>query len=104
MRAFLKAQINKTDRNDARGIAQMMRAGLYRPVQKSDSNANSLAILSTHSHGKNRQGGPATAAILGRGEGRGTAACAGRGEGRGTASARELYATLSSQQCSLPCQ
>jgi len=27
----LKAQINKTDRNDARGIAQMMRAGLYRP-------------------------------------------------------------------------
>src|SRR3974377_1042672 len=31
MRAGLKAQINKTDRNDARGIAQMMRAGLYRP-------------------------------------------------------------------------
>ena len=26
MRAVLKAQINKTDRNDARGIAQMMRA------------------------------------------------------------------------------
>jgi transposase len=34
MRAVLKAQINKTDRNDARGIAQMMRAGLYRPVQR----------------------------------------------------------------------
>jgi hypothetical protein len=32
MRAALKAQINKTDRNDARGIAQMMRAGLYRPM------------------------------------------------------------------------
>src|SRR5512135_2412060 len=32
MRAALKAQINKTDRNDARGIAQMMRARLYRPV------------------------------------------------------------------------
>jgi transposase len=30
MRAALKAQINKTDRNDVRGIAQMMRAGLYR--------------------------------------------------------------------------
>jgi hypothetical protein len=28
MRAVLQAQINKTDRNDARGIAQMMRAGL----------------------------------------------------------------------------
>ena len=33
MRAVLKAQINKTDRNDARGIAQMMRVGHYRPVQ-----------------------------------------------------------------------
>ena len=32
MQAVLKAQINKTDRNDVRGIAQMMRAGLYRPV------------------------------------------------------------------------
>jgi hypothetical protein len=31
MRAVLKAQINKTDRNDARGIAQMMRVGLYPP-------------------------------------------------------------------------
>jgi transposase len=30
MRDVLKAQINKTDRNDARGIAQMMRVGLYR--------------------------------------------------------------------------
>jgi hypothetical protein len=30
----LQAQINKTDRNDARGIAQMMRVGLYRPVQQ----------------------------------------------------------------------
>jgi transposase len=32
MQAVLKAQINKTDRNDARGIVQMMRVGLYRPV------------------------------------------------------------------------
>jgi len=31
MRAVLKAQINKTDRNDARGIAQMMRVGLPAP-------------------------------------------------------------------------
>ena len=30
MRAVLKAQVNKTDRNDARGIAQMIRVGLYR--------------------------------------------------------------------------
>jgi len=33
MQAVLKAQINKTDRNDARGIARMMRVGLYRVVQ-----------------------------------------------------------------------
>ena len=31
-KAFLKAQINKSDRNDARGIAQMMRVNLYRQV------------------------------------------------------------------------
>ncbi len=31
-KAFLKAQPNKTDRNDARGIAQMMRVHLFRPV------------------------------------------------------------------------
>lgn len=30
--AFLKAQINKSDCNDARGIAQMMRVNLYRQV------------------------------------------------------------------------
>lgn len=32
MKAALSAQINKTDRNDARSIAQMMRVGLFRPV------------------------------------------------------------------------
>src|SRR5205085_4051174 len=33
MKALLTAQqINKTDRNDARGIAQMMRVGLLKPV------------------------------------------------------------------------
>jgi transposase len=34
MIALLKAlQINKSDRNDARGIAQMMRVGLFRVVR-----------------------------------------------------------------------
>jgi len=32
MRAALGAQLNKTARNDARGIAQMMRVGLFKPV------------------------------------------------------------------------
>ena len=31
-KAFLKAQVNKCDRNDARGIAQMMRVNLFRSV------------------------------------------------------------------------
>lgn len=31
-KAYLKAQVNKTDRNDVRGIAQMMRVNLFRPV------------------------------------------------------------------------
>jgi transposase len=31
-KAFLNAQVNKSDRNDARGIAQMMRVNLFRPV------------------------------------------------------------------------
>ena len=32
MHAALSARINKTDRNDAHGIAQMMRVGLFKPV------------------------------------------------------------------------
>jgi transposase len=32
MRASLNAQRNKKDRNDARGIAQMMRMGWFRAV------------------------------------------------------------------------
>jgi transposase len=48
MRAALKAQINKTDRNDARGIAQMMRVGLYRPVHVKTIRSQKLRMLLTH--------------------------------------------------------
>jgi len=48
MRAALKAQINKTDRNDARGIAQMMRAGLYRPVRLKTLRSQKLRMLLIH--------------------------------------------------------
>ena len=48
MRAVLQAQINKTDRNDARGIAQMMRAGLYRPVHVKTLRSQKLRTLLTH--------------------------------------------------------
>ena len=48
MRAMLKAQINKTDRNDARGIAQMMRVGLYRPVHVKTLRSQKLRVLLTH--------------------------------------------------------
>jgi transposase len=47
-RAILKAQINKTDRNDARGIAQMMRVGLYRPVHVKTLRSQKLRMLLTH--------------------------------------------------------
>jgi transposase len=48
MRAALKAQINKTDRNDARGIAQMMRVGLYRPVHVKTLRSQKLRMLLIH--------------------------------------------------------
>ena len=48
MQAVLKAQINKTDRNDARGIAQMMRVGLYRPVHVKTLRGQKLRMLLTH--------------------------------------------------------
>jgi transposase len=48
MQAVLKAQINKTDRNDARGIAQMMRVGLYRPVHVKTLRSQKLRVLLTH--------------------------------------------------------
>jgi len=48
MRAMLKAQINKTGRNDARRIAQMMRVGLYRPVHVKTLRSQKLRVLLTH--------------------------------------------------------
>src|SRR5262245_18782282 len=48
MQAVLKAQINKTDRNDARGMAQMMRVGLYRPVHVKTIRSQKLRMLLTH--------------------------------------------------------
>ena len=48
MRAVLKSQINKTDRNDARGIAQMIRVGLYRPVHVKTLRSQKLRMLLTH--------------------------------------------------------
>ena len=48
MRAVLQAQINKTDRNDARGMAQMMRAGIYRPVHVKTLRSQKLRMLLTH--------------------------------------------------------
>src|ERR1700752_765552 len=42
------AGTEKTDRNDARGIAQMMRAGLYRPVHVKTLRSQKLRMLLTH--------------------------------------------------------
>ena len=48
MQALLKAQINTTDRNDARGIAQMIRVGLYRSVHVKTLRSQKLRMLLTH--------------------------------------------------------
>jgi transposase len=48
MSSVVQAQINKTDRNDARGIAQMMRVGLYRPVHVKTLHSQKLRMLLTH--------------------------------------------------------
>ncbi|NLS07852.1 transposase [Rhizobium sp. P32RR-XVIII] len=47
MKAALSAQINKTDRNDARGIAQMMRVGLYKPVHVKTVGSQEIRMLLT---------------------------------------------------------
>lgn len=47
MKAALSAQINKTDRNDARGIAQMMRVGLYKPVHVKTVQSQEIRMLLT---------------------------------------------------------
>src|SRR3981081_4738505 len=47
-RAVWQGQHNKTDRNDARGMAQMMRAGLYRPVHVKTLRSQKLRMLLTH--------------------------------------------------------
>jgi len=48
MWAALKAQIDNTDRNDARGIAQMVRVGHYRPVHVKTQRSQKLRMLLTH--------------------------------------------------------
>jgi len=47
MRAALAAQPNKSDRNDARGIAQMVRVGLYEPVHVKTQRSQELRMLLT---------------------------------------------------------
>lgn len=47
LKGFLKSQINKTDRNDARGIAQAVRVDLFRPVHvKTQASRKRRALLS----------------------------------------------------------
>lgn len=48
MQAVLQAQINKTDRNDARGMAQMKRVGRYRPAHVKTLRSHKLRMLLIH--------------------------------------------------------
>jgi transposase len=46
MAQVLRAQtMNKTDRNDARGLAQMMRVGLFKPVHIKSDRSQRLNVL-----------------------------------------------------------
>ena len=45
MQKALSAQRNKTDRNDARGIAHMMRVGWFRQVHVKDDDNQRLRVL-----------------------------------------------------------
>ena len=47
MKAILQAQGNKNDRNDARGIAQMMRVGIFRTVHVKTVQSQKLRALLT---------------------------------------------------------
>ena len=48
MNGILKITVNKTDENDARGIANAMRAGMYSEVHlKSDENVEMSILLGT---------------------------------------------------------
>ncbi|MDH1094398.1 IS110 family transposase [Rhizobium pusense] len=47
MKAALAAQLNKTDRHDARGIAQMMRVGLFKPVHVKTPTSQRLRTVLT---------------------------------------------------------
>lgn len=47
LKAALSAQVNKTDRNDMRGIAHMMRVGLFRPVPLKTERSQEIRMLLT---------------------------------------------------------
>lgn len=47
MKAALSAQLSKTDHHDARGIAQMMRVGLYKPVHVKTPTSQRLRTVLT---------------------------------------------------------
>ena len=70
MRSALSAQCNKTDRNDARGIAQMMRVGLCRPVHVKTLPSQERRLQSTEGEASSLwklAGGPAHRRRRGRG-------------------------------------
>lgn len=45
MAAILSVTVNKTDKNDARGIAEAMRCNHYKPIHIQDSKSTSIGIL-----------------------------------------------------------
>lgn len=74
VKAALKAMTVKTDRNDARGMAQLMRMGWFRPVHAKALAAQEVRALLTAqaaaSQAARRRAGPARRAARLRAEGR----------------------------------
>ena len=55
MTAALRAMRNKTDRNDARGVAQVMRTGRFGFVHVRGLRSHELRLLLTHRRAQQRK-------------------------------------------------
>jgi transposase len=75
-KAVLKMQINKSDRNDAAGIARIMQTGWFKEVRVKDLDSHSVrALLAPHVSIRSGQRAADPCAKMVRAEGVGDEAC-----------------------------
>jgi transposase len=93
-KAALKMQINKSDRNDAVGIARIMQCGWYKEVRVKDLDSHAIKALlvsrAQESRARHRPGKDERVCRARRGAGRGSARtrCRGRAAAQGTRGCR----------------